>query len=93
MSESQSQDGMWFQLLLLFAALVAYHVWLYRDAKSRGMSFLAAMVMGTFYFVKRKPKIEFMSCYKCSKSRPAASSVCEYCGAVGSAPKADNPYA
>jgi hypothetical protein len=90
---SESQSGSALQLILLSGLLVAYLVWLYRDSKSRGMSFVAALVLGGFYFFKRGPKVAFTSCYKCGKTRQAASSVCEHCGAVGSAPKADNPYA
>lgn len=75
-------------MLVALAIQIAIAVWVYRDAKSRGMdnavllTVLAVItgLLGLLIYILMRPKGNLVACPSCQKKRLEGSAKCPHCG-------------
>jgi hypothetical protein len=74
--------------LVIFAVWIALAVWVYKDAKSRGMDNAMLLtivtiitgVLGLIIYLLMRPKGNLVACPSCAKKRMEGSAKCPHCG-------------
>ncbi|MDQ6912770.1 MAG: hypothetical protein M3119_02740 [Verrucomicrobiota bacterium] len=74
--------------LVVFAIWIALAVWVYKDAKSRGMDNAMLLtivtvftgVLGLIIYLLMRPKGNLVLCPHCQKKRVEGSAKCPHCG-------------
>ena len=74
--------------LVIFAIWIALAVWVYKDAKSRGMDNAMLLtivtvitgVLGLIIYLLMRPKVNLVLCPHCQKKRVEGSARCPHCG-------------
>ena len=75
-------------LLVCLAIWIALAVWVYRDAKSRGMDNAVLLtivtvitgILGVIIYLLMRPKGNLVPCPSCGKKRLEGSAKCPHCG-------------
>lgn len=80
--------GVFLVLLLILALNIALLVWVYRDAKKRGLKAGAWLfvvwffsLLGLAIYLVQRPRGPLVECSSCGRQRPASAWVCPHCGA------------
>lgn len=74
--------------LLALAVAIALAVWVYRDAKARGMdnamllTIVTAItgILGLIIYLLMRPKGNLVPCHNCQQKRLEGSATCPHCG-------------
>jgi hypothetical protein len=74
--------------LVVFGIWIALAVWVYKDAKSRGMDNAMLLtivtiitgVLGLIIYLLMRPKGNLVACPSCGKKRMEGSAKCPHCG-------------
>ncbi|MGZ4984737.1 MAG: hypothetical protein ACXWFY_01890 [Chthoniobacterales bacterium] len=74
--------------LVVFAIWIALAVWVYKDAKSRGMDNAVLLtivtiitgILGLIIYLLMRPKGNLVACPHCQKKRLEGSAKCPHCG-------------